>query len=321
MMPMLITKKRLHCNKIRRYLNVPLFALLILFSFPFTVFSKTKLLQADVQDHNLKQCIQNAINKNQWQKAEQVTEVECKYAAIKSLKGIEQYNNLEKLDVYNNEIAEISPLQGLTNLRALNLKINKIDNIEKLNNLVNLRTLGLSNLNFNHKNGDPLAVINKFRQLKVLNLASNQLSNLSALVHLNKLETLELQANKISDLSKISQLKSLTYLSIKNNNISDISPLAKLPKLNTLYLSGNQSLPCINIKLPTLQHTDILKNCQIDTDKDGIYDQNDNCRYHHNKEQVDTDKDGKGNVCDPDADGNGLNDKREALMKANSISS
>ncbi len=43
-----------------------------------------------------------------------------------------------------------------------------------------------------------------------------------------------------------------------------------------------------------------------DADGDGILDAKDNCPKHANKSQADLDKDGKGDVCDPDVDGDGV---------------
>ena len=45
-----------------------------------------------------------------------------------------------------------------------------------------------------------------------------------------------------------------------------------------------------------------------DDDKDGVKNNVDNCPDRHNPNQLDTDSDGKGNVCDNDDDGDGIND-------------
>ncbi|MFN7131188.1 MAG: phosphodiester glycosidase family protein, partial [Myxococcales bacterium] len=48
-----------------------------------------------------------------------------------------------------------------------------------------------------------------------------------------------------------------------------------------------------------------------DTDGDGITDDKDNCPSTFNPGQVDTDRDGKGNACDPDDDGDGVPDEQD----------
>lgn len=51
-----------------------------------------------------------------------------------------------------------------------------------------------------------------------------------------------------------------------------------------------------------------------DTDADGVTDAQDNCPQHANADQLDTDTDGAGNVCDADDDDDGLDDGSEAML-------
>jgi YD repeat-containing protein len=48
-----------------------------------------------------------------------------------------------------------------------------------------------------------------------------------------------------------------------------------------------------------------------DADGDGISDEDDNCPANSNVNQLDTDSDGLGDVCDPDDDNDGLSDLTE----------
>ena len=52
---------------------------------------------------------------------------------------------------------------------------------------------------------------------------------------------------------------------------------------------------------------------QTDTDEDGVPDDNDNCVLVTNLDQLDTDGDGLGNVCDTDDDNDGTVDSRDAF--------
>lgn len=56
----------------------------------------------------------------------------------------------------------------------------------------------------------------------------------------------------------------------------------------------------------TFSAFDELEVWQPDTDGDGIADEQDNCPDDSNPNQVDSDQDGLGDVCDPDADGDGF---------------
>lgn len=48
-----------------------------------------------------------------------------------------------------------------------------------------------------------------------------------------------------------------------------------------------------------------------DSDGDGVADNDDNCPQNGNPNQLDTDNDGLGNLCDPDDDNDGLSDTTE----------
>ena len=52
-----------------------------------------------------------------------------------------------------------------------------------------------------------------------------------------------------------------------------------------------------------------------DMDKDGIQNNVDNCPYVVNPDQLDTDGDKKGDVCDPDDDNDGVPDSTDSCPK------
>lgn len=49
----------------------------------------------------------------------------------------------------------------------------------------------------------------------------------------------------------------------------------------------------------------------VDADRDGVIDESDNCVNDSNADQLDTDKDGQGDVCDSDDDGDGVTDSSD----------
>ncbi len=49
----------------------------------------------------------------------------------------------------------------------------------------------------------------------------------------------------------------------------------------------------------------VLRDATVDLDKDGINAKTDNCRVTKNANQLDTDSDKSGDVCDKDDDGDG----------------
>jgi Leucine-rich repeat (LRR) protein len=117
------------------------------------------------------------------------------------------------LELYNNQIRDISQLSGLTNLESLQLYSNQISDISPLSRLTNL---------------------------EFLKLYENQISNISAISELTNLRVLDLHNNQISDISPISGLTNLDHLYLSENQINNIYDLFRLTNLISLSLHGNQ---------------------------------------------------------------------------------
>ena len=99
------------------------------------------------------------------------------------------------------------------------------------------------------------------RNLKVLILYTNEISDISALAGLTQLTELVLRSNNISDISPLAELRKLTWLHLVGNNISDISPLAGLTQLTVLDL-GHNNISGISVlaKLTQLTVLDLEHN-------------------------------------------------------------
>ena len=79
--------------------------------------------------------------------------------------------------------------------------------------------------------------LEKFTQLKKLDLSGNNISDLTPLKGLTSLEILTLDENKISDIQSLSSLTNLKALRLCSASIRDWSPLNKL-QLRSLYLES-----------------------------------------------------------------------------------
>jgi len=73
-----------------------------------------------------------------------------------------------------------------------------------------------------------------------LDLADNMIKDISALANLKGLQYIELSGNQIEKLEPLGGLTNLTALYLGRNAIKDISPLAPLSKLASLSLPRNQ---------------------------------------------------------------------------------
>ena len=160
--------------------------------------------------------------------------------------------NLTGLNLWDNNISDISVLANLTNLISLGLSQNSISDISVLSNLTNLEILYL----WGNSISD-ISVLSNLTNLTKLYLDRNSISSISPLSNLTNLTYLYLSQNSISDISVLSNLTNLTELNIRNNNISDISSLVANTGLgsgDTVNLKSNPlSSTSRNTHIPTLQ--------------------------------------------------------------------
>ncbi len=88
------------------------------------------------------------------------------------------------------------------------------------------------------------ATIKKLEKLKSLRVGGGDdwwnISNISSLQALKELRYLDLRSNEISDISFLQSLKDLQFLDLSSNQISDIKSLKSLAELKFLDLSFNQ---------------------------------------------------------------------------------
>lgn len=84
------------------------------------------------------------------------------------------------------------------------------------------------------------------KQLRVIDLSSAGIQNLSGLEHAVNLTHLRLYGNEITDLTPLEHLTQLREVDVRNNYITSIEPLAALQQLGRLYISNN-SITSIDI--------------------------------------------------------------------------
>jgi len=122
-------------------------------------------------------------------------------AQIKEISGLENFKNLESLDLSFHALTDVSPLAGLTKLATLSLAGNPVADITPLAGLTNLKGLTLSNC------------------------AAQDYSPLAKLVNL---EFLMLDNSTITDVSPLASLTNLKHLYLDNSTVDDYSPLANI---------------------------------------------------------------------------------------------
>jgi hypothetical protein len=189
-------------------------------------------------------------------------------AKIQSISGLVYAKNLTQLTLNNNDISNLTPLQGLTKLQTLNLDMNDLTdnglvtaNLAPLSNLTQLTQLDLNSCNIS----DITALQSIGNNLTYLDLGNNKISGIGALSSLTGLQTLYLSSNQITDITPLSGLASLTQLKLGSNQISAGAPLGNLTALTDLELGNNELIDIGFLsKLTNLQTLDLSHNNIID---------------------------------------------------------
>ena len=162
-----------------------------------------------------------------------------------------------ELDLSDNQISDITPLQSLTNLTSLNLYCDRTD-ITPLQSLTNLTCLEL--------HGNPISDITPLQSLTnltSLTVSCGRISDLTPLQSLTNLTSLTVSCDRISDLTPLQSLTNLTSLTLLlNNQISDITPLQFLTNLTELNLYHNYQISDITAlqSLTNLTSLDLRPN-------------------------------------------------------------
>lgn len=139
---------------------------------------------------------------------------------------------LRSMDVSDSAVSR--KISAIEQKRAL------LSNVEKFSIAgreypVNSNYLALDSMGIKNEN---LAEIQNFYALENLSLASNEISDISALASLGGLTTLNLSGNNISDISPLKSMVSLRTLYLDYNPVNDLSQLYSLSNLANLSIKG-----------------------------------------------------------------------------------
>lgn len=139
-----------------------------------------------------------------------------------STKNPSKYTNPNSSDKYNESVK-----------KAVRLHEGDIEPLKYCTDLVAL------DLGHNYLTDNDLAVIAGLTKLRILILADNKITDISALTTLQELEYIELFMNRIPDLSPLCELPNLSDVNVCNTGVSDLSPLFRLPSVKRLWYAMN----------------------------------------------------------------------------------
>jgi len=85
-----------------------------------------------------------------------------------------------------------------------------------------------------------LTGLEKCKNLALIKLTKNKISDLKPLKDLANLQSLDLAQNEIKDIAPLAGCKALQYIELSDNKIEKIDALKELTALNSLYLGNNK---------------------------------------------------------------------------------
>jgi hypothetical protein len=97
-----------------------------------------------IDDAHLRSCVEQTINDEKITKAEDLKQLNCSHAGIKSLVGLEKFYRIEQLNLAENALQSIAPLSNFSQLRVLILRKNNLTSAEPLLHMLALRELDVS---------------------------------------------------------------------------------------------------------------------------------------------------------------------------------
>ena len=144
---------------------------------------------------------------------------------------------LTDLTIANNAITDFRPLFGL-NLQSVDVDIHKLQ--ELASDDVDIPDPNLERAIREEIGLPPETPLTQLviSQLTSLKAREYQIEILTGLEHALNLKTLDLAANEIHDITPLGTLTKLNFLILNNNPITDLTPLANLINLTNINLAG-----------------------------------------------------------------------------------
>ena len=164
-----------------------------------------------------------------------LTDVNLSDNRIRDITPLENMTELTVLNLNQNSVRDISVLSGLTKVTRLALDNNKVSDLTPLVEMPALTDLSIAGNGIRN-----IDALDELRGLRRLNLANNSIRDPRTLTRLEALTDLSLADNQITDVKELVELKKLTRLDLSQNRIRNITPLGELTALTELFLADNR---------------------------------------------------------------------------------
>ncbi|KAG6723578.1 hypothetical protein I3842_03G215200 [Carya illinoinensis] len=154
---------------------------------------------------------------------------------ITSLHGLSKVSNtLKELYVSKNEVTKIEEIDQFYDLQILELGSNRLRVMENLQNLTNLQELWLG------RNRIKAVNLCGLKFIKKISLQSNRLTSMKGFEDCIGLEELYLSHNGIAKMEGLSALVNLRVLDVSSNKLTSVNDIQNLKQLEDLWLNDNQ---------------------------------------------------------------------------------
>ena len=159
---------------------------------------------------------------------------------------------LVSLNASDKGITDLNGLGHCTNLTVLDLSFNQLTDLNGLVN-ANLPSLVILHLASNQLANLEGLIDANFPSLKALDLNNNHLANLNELANFTNLTFLQLESNQISDISALVKNEDISgTIILKNNPLSDIALSIHIPALAKRKIKIEYDMPVVDIPDPNL---------------------------------------------------------------------
>lgn len=165
---------------------------------------------------------------------QKLTSLVLRSCLIAEMEGVEELLQLERLEIYDNQLVRMSGLEKLSHLTVLDISYNSIREMVSLSSCPLLEELYIAQNKLRKIEG-----LAGLRHLKTLDLGANRIKKIEGLEDCVALQSLWLGKNKIEVIEGLSDKPLLRQLDVQCNRLTFISGLEGLAALEELYLANN----------------------------------------------------------------------------------
>lgn len=180
------------------------------------------------------------------------------YTGVTNLKGIEKFPNLNKLDATYTDLTDLTGLDTASKLTYLGLNSVHVTPVVNTGDEEDEDETSDDDSEEAEDEDDKDKEKEKEKETPTFNESGLSTEAVELIAKLSALTYLDIANNNISDLSALSALKNVKYLSVANNPIASLSGVENMKGLEMLYASG-----CVLTDMKAVAGFDHLKTVYL----------------------------------------------------------